>query len=235
MCVCLGTKNGANCQLPPTILFPNDKKWNSATDTRDEFSYQDSILEPITDVGRGNPVMEGALGAWCAIFSTHPTNKHAPQKMNRSLTLLILRDTYAVCRLDPTKCTTMTVTEWIHPLLTSSVTTDPSSFLSVTRTNDELSVVCRQDAILSNSLLEHCPIEWDWACIKIQGPLDFTWTGILSSLAKPLAEAAISIFAISTYDTNYILVRQTHLTNAVQVLQQQGHSVQYVTPPLNEE
>ncbi|HEY4525795.1 MAG TPA: ACT domain-containing protein [Candidatus Paceibacterota bacterium] len=87
-------------------------------------------------------------------------------------------------------------------------------FYSITKTADELSVVCESDAIPPN-----CPkVEKGWRALKVEGPLDFSLTGILASLATPLAEAGISIFAISTYDTDYVLVKSENLPGAVEVL-----------------
>ena len=62
-------------------------------------------------------------------------------------------------------------------------------------------------------------------CIKVEGPLDFSMTGVLSSLASPLAEAKISIFAISTYNTDYLLVKSDTLEQTLQILSEHGHSV----------
>jgi hypothetical protein len=59
--------------------------------------------------------------------------------------------------------------------------------------------------------------------LKVRGPLDFSLTGIISSLASPLVEAGISIFAISTYDTDYVLVREEDLDRARKVLTESGH------------
>jgi len=67
--------------------------------------------------------------------------------------------------------------------------------------------------------------EIGWRCLKVLGPLDFSLTGILASLAVPLAEASVSIFAMSTYNTDYILVREGDLEKAKQVLLAIGHIV----------
>ena len=88
-----------------------------------------------------------------------------------------------------------------------------SPFFSVTRTTEELSLVC--DAA---SVPEHVTAQGPWQSIKVLGPLDFSLTGILSQLARSLAEAKISIFAISTYDTDYVLVKKEDMPGAVKVL-----------------
>ena len=68
--------------------------------------------------------------------------------------------------------------------------------------------------------------EKGWRCLKVLGPLDLGLTGILASLAAPLAEAGVPIFAISTYDTDYILVKEENLEKARQGLQASGASVE---------
>lgn len=88
-----------------------------------------------------------------------------------------------------------------------------SDFFSITKTQDELSVVCTEDRVP-----EGVKVEKGWRCLKVEGPLDFGLTGILSSLAQPLAEAKISIFAISTYDTDYIMIKKENLQKAVAIL-----------------
>ena len=92
------------------------------------------------------------------------------------------------------------------------------NFLSITRTDDELSIVC--DASIS---LNSDKSESGWVCIKVLGPLDFGLTGILAKIASVLAEAEISIFAISTYDTDYILVKKEKLANTEEVLKKSGY------------
>ena len=86
-------------------------------------------------------------------------------------------------------------------------------FFSLTRTQDELSVVCTENRVPSN-----VKVEKGWRCIKIEGPLDFGLTGVLSSLLNPLAEAKISIFAISTFDTDYLMIKKEHIQKAIEIL-----------------
>ena len=64
-----------------------------------------------------------------------------------------------------------------------------------------------------------------WRALAVEGPLDFALTGVLAAVAVPLAEAGISIFAVSTYDTDYVLVRADRLADAVAALRGAGHSV----------
>jgi uncharacterized protein len=91
------------------------------------------------------------------------------------------------------------------------------SFWSVTRTAQELSVVAPEAAFPSE-----WKIEGGWRALQVQGPLDFSLTGILSGISHPLAGAGISIFAISTYDTDFILVKEEKLDAAKIVLVQNG-------------
>ena len=87
------------------------------------------------------------------------------------------------------------------------------AFFNIVKTEEELSIVCR-NALTLNS--EHC--NQGWSCIKVAGPLDLNGTGILEKLSKVLAEAQISIFAISTYDTDYILIPSKKTNAAVVAL-----------------
>ena len=91
---------------------------------------------------------------------------------------------------------------------------------AVTRTIDELSVVCSEEAVPPEA-----PSERGWRALKVQGPLDFSLTGVLAALTVPLAAASIPIFALSTYDTDYVLVAARDLTRAAEALTQAGHSV----------
>ncbi len=128
--------------------------------------------------------------------------------MPHALTLSTLPDTLAICRLDPAA----PIPSWV-------TTRD---FVSITRTRDELSIVCAQRDVPAGVQCER-----DWSALKVEGKLDFSLTGILASLVAPLADASISIFAISTYDTDYLLVQETDLPRAVQVLSAAGHKINW--------
>src|SRR5690349_19722509 len=104
--------------------------------------------------------------------------------MQPTLTLSILPDTFAVCRLKRDAA----IPAWAAS----------GDFFSITRTADELSIVC-----LQSNVPDGVQCESDWRCFKIEGPLDFALTGILVSVATPLAHVGISVFAIATYDTDY--------------------------------
>ena len=94
------------------------------------------------------------------------------------------------------------------------------SFFSVTRTQDELSVVCPEDVVP-----EGISRERGWHALKLEGTFDLSMVGILASVASPLAEAGASIFAVSTFDTDYVLVREEQLDLAVGTLRASGHRV----------
>ena len=93
-------------------------------------------------------------------------------------------------------------------------------FRSFTRTTDELSIVCAENAVPAGVKYER-----GWRVFRIEGPYDFAATGILVSAAAPLAEAGRPIFAISTFDTDYVLVKQEHVENAMRALESAGHCV----------
>ena len=94
------------------------------------------------------------------------------------------------------------------------------AFVSVTRTSSELSIVCREDAIPDG-----IPREGGWRIFQAEGPLDFALTGVLASITGPLAEAGVSLFAISTFDTDYVMVRESDVERAANALRAAGHRV----------
>jgi hypothetical protein len=93
-------------------------------------------------------------------------------------------------------------------------------FLAVVRTPRELSIVCRDDAVPAS----HAEVERGFRAFAVVGTLDFALSGIVASLAAPLAAAGISIFGISTYDTDHILVREGRLAEARATLVAAGHT-----------
>jgi len=95
-----------------------------------------------------------------------------------------------------------------------------SRWTSITRTANELSVVCAAEAVPAGVRCEK-----PFRAIAVDGTLDFALTGILASIAEPLAKAKISIFAISTFDTDYVLVRQDKLAAAVLALRSAGFRI----------
>lgn len=123
------------------------------------------------------------------------------------LTLRLLPNRLAVCRL----ASNAGFPSWLGQ----------GDFRSVTWTRDELSVVCDESAVP-----EGVRCEPGWRCFMVEGPLDFHLTGVLSSIVDPLARAGISIFALSTFDTDYVLVRGEDTKKAIAVLTNKGHSIQ---------
>ena len=95
-----------------------------------------------------------------------------------------------------------------------------TSFFSITHTPEELSIVCPSSLITG---VENA--ETGWCSLQVTGKLDFSLTGILAGIASCLAEAGISIFAISTYDTDYILLKKSALSQAVSCLQKAGYEL----------
>jgi hypothetical protein len=122
------------------------------------------------------------------------------------LNLRVLKETFAVCRLAP------------GAEIPPRALVGP--FISVTRTPTETSIICPQSQAPSGAA-----VEGDWRCIEVEGPLAFTQIGLLASLLIPLAGAEISIMAVSTFDTDYVLVKERNLEMAVHTLTQAGHFI----------
>jgi uncharacterized protein len=122
------------------------------------------------------------------------------------MNLTVLPDTLAICRLSVDE----SVPEWAML----------GEFVSITHTADELSIVCVDDHVPGDVKADR-----EWRALKVEGPLDLALTGVLASLADPLARAQINIFAISTFDTDYLLVKGYNLDRACDVLRQAGHEV----------
>jgi hypothetical protein len=129
--------------------------------------------------------------------------------MTSSQNLNLLPASWAVCRL-PAEAS---IPEWAHS----------DDLLAFIRTRDELTVVCSDERIPLEVTVEH-----GWRVLEVQGPLDFSLVGILASVAVPLADAGISIFTLSTYDTDYILVRNSDLELSILTLQRAGHKVHHI-------
>ncbi len=123
--------------------------------------------------------------------------------MVKQLVLEVMPQTLAVCRLAPDD----PVPEWAR-----------GEFVSITRTSDELSIVCSEARVPADVRRER-----SWRAIRIKGPLDFALTGVLESVAEPLAEAGIPVFVVSTFATDYVLVKQHQLAPAIAALQTAGH------------
>jgi uncharacterized protein len=121
-------------------------------------------------------------------------------------TLRELPGFFSVLSLPPTE----PVPNWVNK----------SAFYWIGKTKDELSIVCDSKVIPPDDFKR----EDNWKCLMVLGPLDFSLTGVLASIAQPLAEAKISIFAISTFETDYILLKADTFSLGKDVLKQAGFS-----------
>ena len=124
--------------------------------------------------------------------------------MTPPLTLSVVPGRLAVCRFAPED----PLPGWVFHA--------EARFYSVTRTPDELSVVCAEDDLPPSVGV----VERGWRALALRGPIPFDQVGVLASLTAPLAAAEIGVFAISTYDTDYLLVRERDLARAVEQLRQ---------------
>jgi hypothetical protein len=124
----------------------------------------------------------------------------------KELELSVLHDRFAVCRLGPNEV----IPEWVFS----------ARFWSMTRTDGELSLILPEESVPSNWKADR-----GWRCLKVLGPIDLSLPGVLASLSMPLARAKVSIFAISTYDTDYLLVRSVDFEKATEVLVEHGHRI----------
>ncbi|MCS7067020.1 MAG: ACT domain-containing protein [Meiothermus sp.] len=129
--------------------------------------------------------------------------------MAAKLNLHVLEDLYAVCQLEATA----SIPAWALG----------EGFLSISRSEEELTVVC-----LQNRVPPEVKAERNWRCLGLAGPFDFALTGILASVLNPLAKAGVGIFAVSTYNTDYVLLKHHQLEQAVAALEQAGHVVHAV-------
>ena len=124
----------------------------------------------------------------------------------KKLNLILSPHLYAVCQFHPDK----KIPYWA--LL--------GDFVSLTRTHEELSIVCQQE-----NVPDDIEAERGWRCVQVQGAFDFSVAGVHVSLAVPLAEADISTLAIATFATDYLLIKEENVEKALQVLKWAGHSI----------
>jgi uncharacterized protein len=120
--------------------------------------------------------------------------------------LLTLDELYAIVRLDPDS----DLPDWLRA----------GSFWSATRSDSELSLVCREADVPAEASAER-----GWCALEVAGPLDFSLTGVVASLCSPLADAEVPIFVLSTFETDYLLVREHDLHRSVEALAAAGHHV----------
>ena len=117
----------------------------------------------------------------------------------------LLEGRFAVCRL----AADSEVPAWAFGV---------NQFTSITRTADELSIVCNEDGVPPE-----VKVERGWLCLKLRGPFPFSETGILTAFVNPLSNRGISIFTISTFDTDYVLIKEESWSNAQRALEEAGH------------
>jgi hypothetical protein len=122
------------------------------------------------------------------------------------LELDLLPGRFAVCRLPPE-----------HPLPPELLA---RRLVSLTRTAEELSIVCAEE--LAPAAAQR---ELGFSCLRLRGPLPFSLVGVVAAVTAPLAAAGVSVFVVSTYDTDYLLVKETQLDRAAAALAGAGHRV----------
>jgi uncharacterized protein len=120
--------------------------------------------------------------------------------------LLLQPGLYSICRLPPADA----LPSWA----------ESAKFCSITRTPEELSIVCEQEAVPS-----HIEANGGWRLLRVQGRLDFSLVGVLAGLTTALASADVSVFAVSTHDTDYLLVRDETVDRAVAALRAATYTV----------
>jgi len=121
-------------------------------------------------------------------------------------TLSVVAGRYAICRLEPTA----RIPDWATG----------QRLFSITRTASELSIVCPEEQVPAD-----VPDDRGWRVLEVQGPFDLASTGVVASIAGPLATAGVSLFVISTHDTDYVLVKDAALGAAISALAAWGHRV----------
>jgi hypothetical protein len=124
----------------------------------------------------------------------------------RKLNLRILPKRLAVCRLDAEA----PLPDWI----------EQSGFYAITRTEEELTIVCDETLVGLGVTSEK-----GWRCFKVEGSIDFSEIGIVFSLTRPLTESAVPVFLMSTFDTDYLMVKEKDLAKAIAALTAEGHLV----------
>ena len=126
--------------------------------------------------------------------------------MTAMLNVELQKDSLAIVKLEPGK----TIPDW--------ASAGAGEFVSITHTAEEVSIVCA-----ANQVPDDVQAERGWTALKVIGPLSFDQVGIIASLASPLKQAGIPIFVISTFDTDYLLVKETDIDKAITVLTRAGH------------
>jgi len=128
--------------------------------------------------------------------------------MPKSFVISVLKDDYNVCRLNAFEG----IPDWVLD----------TPLASITRTAEEFSIVCPKSVVP-----DELKSGQEWKCLKIHGPLGFDEVGIISSLTKVLADANISVFVLSTFETDYILVKRMNIEKAIKALSDNGHELYF--------
>lgn len=126
--------------------------------------------------------------------------------MYRKLRLQLLEGKYAISRLNGRAA----VPAWV----------EGDGFVSVSRSGDELSVLCREDRVPEDTQTDR-----DWICLKFVGPFDLYETGVVLSVVQPLSEGGIGVFVVSSYEGAHLLIKNNDLLHAQMLLQNAGHAV----------
>lgn len=130
----------------------------------------------------------------------------APHLRRQQLKFRQLCGTYGIVRLAPRAA----IPAWATS----------GEFTSVTHTADEISIVCS-----AKNIPEDISSGPRWTCLKLEGPFLFSQTGILLSFIQPLSGNGVPIFAVSTYDTDYVLIQEEHMGGVVELLRKAGHEL----------
>jgi len=122
------------------------------------------------------------------------------------LIFTLLPETFAIVRLGANDATP----RWA----------EGGSFASITRTADELSIVCRESSVPAGTHADR-----GWQCLRLEGPIPLDTVGVASEFTSILAKADVSVFPVATYDTDYVLVKSDRLERAEDALRSAGHSI----------
>lgn len=125
-----------------------------------------------------------------------------------NIELVVMQGDYAVCQLPVGS----DIPQWVD-----------GEFVSITQTGKELSIICRDNKIPLGVKAER-----SWALLKIDAVLDFSMVGIIAGISEVLSAAKISIFVMSTYDTDYIMIKRTSLPYAINSLESAGYRIKNV-------
>lgn len=128
------------------------------------------------------------------------------QLKNNKIKLVLIKEIFAIAQLEKGS----SFPDWVIN----------AGLWSITKTNDEISIVCPQDVVPTEVKREK-----DWCCLKVDDVLDFSLVGILASLTLPLAQEGISIFALSTYNTDYLFIKDKDINKAIAVLTKHGFEI----------